>query len=74
MIMHRKIKNYILVIILYIIEKMEDHMDDKNIPQRRLNRRDFLKLSAVTGAAVVGGYVLSEYTPWLNYEQQVEND
>lgn len=49
-------------------------MVNKDVQRKGLSRRDFLKLSAVTGAVVVGGYVLSEYTPWLNYDQQVEND
>lgn len=49
-------------------------MENKNNHQRSLSRRDFLKLSAVAGVAVAGGYVLSEYTPWLNYDQQIEND
>lgn len=49
-------------------------MENKNNHQRSLSRRDFLKFSAVAGVAVAGGYVLSEYTPWLNYDQQIEND
>ncbi len=35
-----------------------------------LSRRDFLKLLAAAGATAAGGYVLSEYTPWLNYDEQ----
>ncbi len=38
-----------------------------------LSRRDFLKILAATGAITAGGYVLSEYTPWLNYDQQANN-
>ena len=49
-------------------------MENKTNHQRSLSRRDFLKLSAAAGVAVAGGYVLSEYTPWLNYDQQIEND
>lgn len=37
-----------------------------------LSRRGFLKLLAAGGVTAVGGYVLSEYTPWLDYEGQVE--
>ena len=39
---------------------------------RNLNRRDFLKLLAVSGVVGAGGYVLSEYTPWLDYDEQVK--
>jgi hypothetical protein len=35
-----------------------------------LSRRDFLKLLAVGGVTVTGGYFLSEYAPWLDYNQQ----
>ena len=35
-----------------------------------LSRREFLKLLAATGITAVGGYVLFEYTPWLDYEEQ----
>jgi hypothetical protein len=38
--------------------------------RRSLNRRDFLKLLATAGVTVAGGYVLSEYEPWLNYNEQ----
>jgi hypothetical protein len=37
-----------------------------------LSRRDFLKLLALAGIATTGGYILYEYTPWLNYDQQAE--
>ena len=40
--------------------------------QHKLNRRDFLKLAAVAGVTAAGGYVLSEFSPWLNYDQQAE--
>lgn len=36
-----------------------------------LSRRDFLKIMAAAGATTAGGYILSEYAPWLNYEEQV---
>lgn len=49
-------------------------MENKDVHRRGLSRRDFLKLSAAAGVVAVGGYVLSEYTPWLNYDQQIEND
>lgn len=38
-----------------------------------LSRRNFLKLLAAVGVTTAGGYVLSEYTPWLNYDEQVED-
>jgi hypothetical protein len=41
-------------------------------PPRKLSRRDFFKLAAIGGAAATGGYVLSEYTPWLDYNGQVQ--
>lgn len=37
-----------------------------------LNRRDFLKLLAAAGITAAGGYVLFEYTPWLDYDRQAE--
>lgn len=37
----------------------------------RLSRRGFLTLLAAGGANAVGGYVLYETTPWLNYDQHV---
>ena len=40
--------------------------------RKKITRRDFLKISALTGAAAVGGYMLGVYTPWRNYDQQVE--
>ncbi len=49
-------------------------MENKDVHRRGLSRRDFLKLSAAAGVVALGGYVLSEYTPWLNYDQQIEND
>lgn len=36
----------------------------------RMNRRNFLKLLAVGGAAAAGAYALSEYTPWMDYDGQ----
>ena len=35
-----------------------------------MNRRDFLKFLAVAGVTATGSYVLFEYAPWLNYDQQ----
>ncbi len=41
------------------------------IPNRQiLSRREFLKLFAAAGVAATGGYVLYEYAPWLDYDQQ----
>ena len=42
---------------------------EKTQSHSMLSRRDFLKLVAAGGVAVAGGYVLSEYSPWLNYDQ-----
>ena len=42
-------------------------MNDK----RKINRRDFLKLLAAGSATAAGGYILSEYAPWLDYEERV---
>ena len=36
----------------------------------RLNRRDFLKLLFAGGTVAAGAYVLSEYTPWMDYDGQ----
>jgi len=49
-------------------------MNNKEKAHKSMSRRDFLRLSAGAGAAVIGGYLLSEYTPWLNYDQQVNYD
>ncbi len=41
----------------------------ENAPSRaRLSRRDFLKLVAAGGVTVAGGYLRSEYSPWLDFE------
>jgi len=37
----------------------------------KLTRRNFMKLLAVGSAAVAGGYILSEYAPWMNYKEEV---
>jgi hypothetical protein len=37
-----------------------------------LSRRAFLKVLALAGVTVTGGYVLYEYAPWLNYDQQAD--
>ena len=37
---------------------------------RSMNRRTFLKLLSIGGITLAGGYALSEYTPWLDYEGQ----
>lgn len=36
-----------------------------------LTRRAFLQILAATGITTAGGYVLFEYTPWLDYNGQV---
>ncbi len=38
---------------------------------RKISRRDFLKLLAAGSTTAVGGYMLSEFAPWLDYEEQV---
>jgi len=38
-----------------------------------LSRRSFLKLLAAGGVTVVGGYILWESAPWLDYDQQVNS-
>src|SRR3990172_3907534 len=43
---------------------------NKTQPRPILSRRDFLKLLAVAGVTATGGYVLFEYAPWLDYDQQ----
>lgn len=35
-----------------------------------ISRRGLVQLLSVGGIAAVGGYLLFEYTPWLNYEEQ----
>ena len=44
-----------------------------NQSRLKLSRRDFLKILGATGVTAAGGYVLSEYTPWLDYEKQAED-
>ncbi len=39
----------------------------------KLSRRDFLKILAAGSATAVGGYVLSEYAPWLDYTGKAED-
>jgi len=39
-----------------------------------LNRRDFLKVAAAVGITSVGGYGLYTYTPWLNYQDQANQN
>ena len=39
-------------------------------PHQLLSRRTFLKLLLAAGVTAAGGYVLYEYAPWLNYDQQ----
>jgi len=51
--------------------KTEMSIDMKHRPARqKLSRRNFLMLIAAAGVTAAGGYVLYEYTPWLNYDQQ----
>lgn len=40
--------------------------------RHKLSRRNFLKLGAAAGVTLTGGYVLSEFAPWLNYDQEAE--
>jgi hypothetical protein len=39
-----------------------------------LSRRDFLKFMGVAGAVAIGRQVLYTYTPWLNYDEQVNQE
>jgi hypothetical protein len=43
-------------------------MNNKN----RTSRRNFLKLVTAGTATAVGGYILTEYAPWLKYQSQLE--
>jgi len=43
---------------------------NKTQPHPTLSRRGFLKLLAAAGMTAAGGYVLSEYAPWLDYDEQ----
>lgn len=47
-------------------------MSPKMNNKLKLSRRDFLKLLAAGSATAVGGYMLLEYAPWLDYESQAE--
>lgn len=47
-------------------------MSPKMNNKLKLSRRDFLKLLAAGSAAAAGGYALSEFAPWLDYETQAE--
>ena len=40
--------------------------------RQRVNRRGFLKLLGAAGVTAVGGYMLWEYTPWLNDDQPAD--
>ena len=37
----------------------------------KLSGRKFMKLLALGSATVAGGYIISEYAPWLDYKEQV---
>jgi hypothetical protein len=55
------------------LEKLRRNDMHQMQPSRAgLSRRDFLRLLAAAGVTVTGGYVLFEYAPWLNYEQQAD--
>jgi hypothetical protein len=45
-------------------------MNSPNASRPAWNRRKFLKLAAAVGGMAAVGYVLYEYAPWLDYEQQ----
>lgn len=48
-------------------------MQNKNTHiNRKLSRREFFKLLTVGCVVASGGYVLSEYAPWLDYDKQAE--
>lgn len=39
-----------------------------------LNRRDFLKILGATSLVAAGGHMLHTYTPWFNYNEQVNQN
>ncbi len=41
---------------------------DEAVPHSIRHRRAFLKLLAAAGVTSAGGYLLSEYSPWLDYD------
>ena len=43
---------------------------NNNVSKPKINRRDFLKLLALGGAAAGSGYALSVAAPWLDYDEQ----
>lgn len=47
-------------------------MNTVQTTRHRLSRRDFLKLAGAAGVTAAGGYVLFEFAPWLDYEQQAQ--
>jgi hypothetical protein len=47
-------------------------VDNKQPLRPILSRRDLLKLFAAVGVTAAGGYILYEYTPWLDYDREVE--
>jgi hypothetical protein len=44
---------------------------DKKQSYKKLSRRDFLKVTAIAGVTAAGGYAISEYASWLDYDGQV---
>lgn len=48
-------------------------MNTSQTTQQKMNRRDFLKLVAAGGVTAVGSYMLFEYAPWLDYDQQAQH-
>ena len=47
-------------------------MNTAQATRNKLSRRDFLKLGAAASVTVAAGYILSEFAPWLDYDQQAE--
>jgi hypothetical protein len=45
----------------------------KRRPHLIINRRQVLQRLAIAGITVTGGYILYEYQPWLNYDQQAQD-
>ena len=45
----------------------------KRQPHLIVNRRQVLQRLAIAGITLSGGYILYEYQPWLNYDQQAQN-
>ena len=48
-------------------------MEPLQTTHRKMNRRNFLKLATAIGVTTAGGYMLYEYAPWLDYDNQAQH-